>query len=470
MEQNAIIVLDVGKTMSKLSLWTSAGEPICRESRPNERCSTGDFDVLDVDGITSWLVDTLKSFSEKARVTKIIPVAHGAAFAAVRDGKLACLPMDYETRIPQHIAEAYEAERDSFGVTGSPRLSEGLNAGVQLYWQQVEMPGMFDGATLMPWAQYWSWFLSGVDSSEVTSLGCHTDLWDPVKSDYSPMAKRLGWATAFAPKEFAGNAIGTLRPELAALTGLSDRVKVYCGIHDSNAALVAARAHEEMADGDRTVLSTGTWFVAMRTPGHPFSIRALPMDRDCLLNVDAWNEPIPSARFMGGREIETLIGIDTRRVDIRPDQPSLLEAVPDLVSKGRMLLPTFAQGFGPYPDGSGRWVDMPESWFARRSGACLYAAMVSSVCLDMIGSQETILVEGRFAEAEVIVRALASLRPNDAVYTCHAQNDVSFGALRLINPVLKSQTELIRVKPLDVDLTGYFRDWKRLAGNVNSAA
>ncbi|MEM5518026.1 hypothetical protein WNY37_13800 [Henriciella sp. AS95] len=470
MEANAIVVLDVGKTMSKLSLWTADGEPICREARPNERRSSGDFDVLDVEGITPWVIDTLKSFSEQAIITKIIPVAHGAALAVVRDGKLAAQPMDYETSLPAHIAEAYAAERDAFSISGSPRLSEGLNAGAQLYWQEREIPDLLEGATLMPWAQYWAWFLSGVDRAEVTSLGCHTDLWDPLRSDYSPMAKRMGWASAFAPKAFAGNAIGTLRSELAEQTGLSQDVKIYCGIHDSNAALVAARAHDEMAEGDRTVLSTGTWFVAMRTPATPFNINTLPLDRDCLLNVDAWSDAIPSARFMGGREIETLIGIDTRRVDIKPDQPALLDAVPGLVANGRMLQPSFAKGFGPYPNGRGRWIDMPEDWFARRSGACLYAAMLATTSLDLIGSYQTILVEGRFAEAEVIVRALASLRPNDAIYTCHAQNDVSFGALKLINPMLKPNTKLERVKPLETDLTGYFRDWKRLAEKASAIA
>ena len=39
--------------------------------------------------------------------------------------------------------------------------------------------------------------------------------------------------------------------------------------------------------------------------------------------VAAFGKPIPSARFMGGREIETLIGLDTRQIDIAPDQPAL---------------------------------------------------------------------------------------------------------------------------------------------------
>jgi hypothetical protein len=91
---------------------------------------------------------------------------------------------------------------------------------------------------------------------------------------------------------------------------------------------------------------------------------------------------------------------------------------------------------------------------------CLYAALVADTSLDLIGSKERILVEGRFAEAEVFVRALAALRPDTAVYTANAHNDVSFGALRLIASTLSPQGKLVRVTPLDGDLAGYRARWR----------
>jgi hypothetical protein len=87
---------------------------------------------------------------------------------------------------------------------------------------------------------------------------------------------------------------------------------------------------------------------------------------------------------------------------------------------------------------------------------------VTDVALDLIGSEQRLLVEGRFAEAEVFVRALASLRPGTAVFTANAHNDVSFGALRLIDPALKPQGELVRVAPLDSDLIAYKQQWTQL--------
>jgi sugar (pentulose or hexulose) kinase len=220
---------------------------------------------------------------------------------------------------------------------------------------------------------------------------------------------------------------------------------VHCGLHDSNAALLAARGFHEIADRESTILSTGTWFVAMRTPGAPlaFDIRDLDETRDCLVNVDAHGRPIPSARFMGGREIELLTGLDSRRIDIQADQPALLAAVPNVLARGAMVLPTLAPGSGPFARARGRWISMPTDATARRAAVCLYAALVTEVSLDLIGARDCLLVQGRFARSEVFVRALASLRPDIAVFVGHAHvadtvhSDVSYGALRLLNPALR---------------------------------
>jgi len=154
-----------------------------------------------------------------------------------------------------------------------------------------------------------------------------------------------------------------------------------------------------------------------------------------------------------------VIEFDTRRVDIKPDQPALLAAVPQLLRAGAMLLPTLAPGFGPYPTGKGNWIARPDDWYQRRAAVCLYAALVADTMLDLIGARDRLLVEGRFADAQVFVRALASLRPDMAVYTANAHNDVSFGALRLVDPSLKPQGSLDRVQPLEDDIASYRAQW-----------
>jgi sugar (pentulose or hexulose) kinase len=464
MPDRAVIVLDTGKALAKLSLWASDGSLVQRRSRPNERIDAGNYAALDATGIENWLAETLHDFAGLADVGAIIPVSHGAAAAVVRAGALVCPPVDYEEAIPASARGEYDRIRDSFPQTGSPALPAGLNLGAQLFWLESLIPNLLSGdAVIMPWAQYWSWLLCGVPASEVSSLGCHTDLWRPTESLPSQLAIDRGWAAHFAPMRRAGEPLGPINLEWAARTRLPVDVMVHCGLHDSNAALFAARGFPKISEGEATVLSTGTWFVAMRSPARNANLEIASLDaaRDCLVNVDIEGRPVPSARFMGGREIETLTGLDTRRIDIKPDQPNLLAAVGKVLAAGSMVVPTFVPNVGPFPKGRGHWINRPAGDAARRATVSLYAALVTDVALELIGARARLLIEGRFAEAEVFVRGLASLRPGLEVYISNAHTDVSYGALRLLFPGLPPPGELISVTPLAEDLNDYRRKWRR---------
>lgn len=470
MERGVFIVIDLGKTVSKVSLWTHGGRVIDRQIRPNSSIEIDGVRRLDAASTGAWLIAALAQYASHP-IELIIPVGHGAGAVAIVEGAMPFLPLDYEQALPPALLADYRAQRDEFGQTGSPALPGGLNLGAQLFYLESLHPRAMARATLLPWAQYWAWFLCGETASEVTSLGCHTDLWCPVTGGFSPMAERLGWADRFAPLAVAGTELGELSPAIRRETGFGAGVRVLTGLHDSNAALVAARGFSEIASNEATILSTGTWFIAMRLTGQAPVLEALPEARDCLVNVDVAGRPVPSARFMGGREIETVIGIDTRRVDIKPDQPALLGSVDAIVAAGAMLLPTLAPGCGPFSGGRGGWINEPGNWFECRAAACLYAAMVADTSLELIGSKERILVEGRFAEAEVFVRALAQLRPEIRIYTANAHNDVSFGALRLVDPGLEPQGELVPVEPLTADLGAYRARWhEQIAAGATGVA
>lgn len=404
--------------------------------------------MLDTAATADWLIGALRQFSDHP-VEAIIPVAHGAAVAGIRRGVLAFTPPDYEWQVPD--LTTYRAGRDRFALTGSPALPQGLNMGAQLH--ALEALGGFDGVTLLPYAQYWAWLLSGVAVSEVTSLGCHSDLWMPAEADFSPMAVRRGWASRLAPLARAGDAIGTLLPGIAEVTGLSPEVRIHAGLHDSNAALLAARGFAELAGKEATVLSTGTWFIAMRSSGAPFDPAALLEARDCLVNVDVAGRAVPSARWMGGREVE-LLGA---RID-RPGLDGLAEAL----AGGAMVLPAHVGGSGPFPKAKGGWIAEPADDAARSAAIALYAALMADASLDLIGARETLLVEGRFAASEIFTRALASLRPGCTVYAAPGEADVSLGALRAIWPDVRPAGILARVQSLDQDLTGYRQHWQAL--------
>jgi len=468
------IVVDIGKTNAKVSLWGPGGEQLQRQMRANDPqpATAAPYRALDVHGIDAWLVEAIRAFAADGPVRRIITVGHGAAIALLQDGALFADPLDYEVEYPAEERAAYHAQRDPFPLTGSPALPMGLNLGMQLHHLEHAIGPLPDGVHIVPWPQYWSWRFSGVAASEVTSLGCHSDLWRPGGNTYSDLAVRRGWAAKMAPLRTAADVLGPVSADFADATGLNRDCEVLCGLHDSNAALLAARGHAEIADNEATVLSTGTWFIAMRSlaAAADYAIDASREARDCLVNVDAYGRPTPSARFMGGREAELAGGVDSFRLTDGCSQAELLARVPDLISKGSVALPAFVPGVGPFPDRDGAWVARPDDPMDLRVATDLYLALMADTSLDLIGSRDRLLVEGRFAEDAVFVRALAALRPSQRVYTSNAEHDVAYGALRLVEPALTPVSALVPVEPLATDLDAYADNWRREACVAGAAA
>ena len=304
--------------------------------------------------------------------------------------------------IPPEVLAEYRAARDPFGVTGSPALPHGLNFGAQLWW--LAQQGLLEGATsLVPWAQYWAWFLSGVAVSEVTSLGCHSDLWEPAAGAFSPMARRLGWDAKFAPLVRAGDVVGTLRPELAAVTGLSPSV------------LRAGRAarFQRGAPCCARVCASGAW----RGDG-AFDRHLVCRDAAA---CEGWAGAAGGARLSGecrsGGPRGAFGAVHGRARD-RADRRARLGSMRRTIRRRcwRRCRARAGGGHDAAADfgcrAAGRFPDLCGALdrrtfgqaIARRAAACLYAALVADAALDLIGARETLLVEGRFAAAEVFVR------------------------------------------------------------------
>jgi sugar (pentulose or hexulose) kinase len=260
----------------------------------------------------------------------------------------------------------------------------------------------------------------------------------------------------------AGAVLGALQPAWVDATGLSRNVEVYCGLHDSNAALLNARSHPELKGQDATILSTGTWFVAMRTPvskSGPAAIE-LPEARDCLVNVDMAGTPIPSARFMGGREIELLAGTDA------PLQSDAGEsAAIKAVESGDMFLPSYIPGVGPYPNAPLRKISPIPARDDALVKAHLYAALLADASLDLIGSCDTVVVDGRFSRAPIFVRALANLRTKTRVMVSPDEQGVARGALQLVSQGRRDPLKTI--SPLPVDMSAYRARWRDAAEHMN---
>lgn len=206
-DDRLIVVLDLGKTLAKLSLWTSQGEQLERITRANRSSLDGASATLDLDGIHDWRGSALAVSGRKARapIGAIIPVGHGAAAVLVLDGEVLCPPLDYETPIDGGVRQSYDRERSPFAITGS--LPDGLNLGAQFAALEARDSSLFDERTrVLLWPQFWAWLISGVLASEATSLGCHSDLWHPAAGKASRSAERRGWRAMLPLLRHAGDA------------------------------------------------------------------------------------------------------------------------------------------------------------------------------------------------------------------------------------------------------------------------
>ena len=329
MDSNAhTLVLDIGKSNAKLVLFNAEGDVLARRAQANAPVEVDGYTALGTETLQAWLLEALPTLPERRQIGRIGITTHGAAFCAIDDEGLALPPMDYEWDGYGPWRDRYTALLDGFEVTGSPLLPLGLNAGLQLYWLQQNRPVAWARVRhWLPYPQYWAWWLTGVAANEATSLGCHTHLWQPARNAFAPWAVRQGLTERFAPLRLAPEALGPLRPELAATLGLAPDGRVHVGLHDSNACLAR---HLHALPG-ASVVSTGTWTVIM-APGVPADALTLDPLRDQLFNQSVEGKPVPTARFMGGREFAHLChGAD----------PSLatLRALRDVIDAGWTALP-----------------------------------------------------------------------------------------------------------------------------------
>lgn len=410
-------VLDVGKTHVRVALLGDAGETLALQQRRNT-VESGVYPHFDVDGLFSWMLGALRRLAAEHGVDAIVPVTHGACAALLRGDALALPVLDYEYGGPESC-EDYDRRAARFAETGSPRLPAGLNLGRQLDWQARAFPDAFRTAErLLPYPQYWAWRLSGVAACEVTSLGCHTDLWCPARNAPSEYARASGLARLLPERVDAWSALGAPTPPLRERTGLSPACRVLAGIHDSNASFLTHRAAR---DGPFAVVSTGTWFVVMARGGKASELRE---ERDMLLNVDALGEPLPTARFAGGREAAAIRGGATpeaRAADVL-----------ELVEAGARILPGFSELGGPFRTRRGAILGLAEPDARQRAAlAALYAALMTDLCLDFVGARGDVIVEGRFARDDAYVATLSALRAPDALRVSADETGTLAGAALL---------------------------------------
>lgn len=453
-----VAVIDIGKTNAKVALVAADTlAEVAVATMPNRVLTGPPYPHFDVERLWDFVLDGLAGFHAAHRVGAISVTTHGACAALLAaDGTLAAPVLDYEHTGPDALAAGYDAIRPPFAETGSPRLPGGLNIGAQLHWMLARDAGLHDRVALVvTWPQFWGHRLTGNAACDPSSLGCHSDLWNPWTGQFSVLVERLGLAGRMAAPRPASGVLGTLRPAVAARTGLPGQTPVHVGIHDSNASLLP---HILGRTPPFSVVSTGTWVICMTVGGADV---ALDPARDTLVNADALGRAVPSARFMGGREFE--IALQGQWVDPSPDD------IAAVLDSGVMLLPPVVPGVGPYRGRAARRAPRePAPGTGMRAAAVAFMlAGVTARCLSLTGHRGVALVEGPLARNACYTRMLAAATGGPVAAAAGVTGTAQGAALLALDDAAAALARLPPATPCAAapdSWVAYARDWLAAAG------
>ncbi len=293
-----IAVFDLGKTNKKLLLFVGNYNIVYEKSA--RFLDTVDEDGFPCENIESLRLSVFDSLSEVFRLNEfqikaVNFSAYGASFIYVgTDGKPIRPLYNYLKPYPEALSKEFYLNyggEDQFSIdTASPVLGS-LNSGLQLYRLKKEQPEIFakvKSALHLP--QYLSFLLTGQPYSELTSIGCHTGMWDFKKNRYHEWIQHEGISIKLPPIAAANKVSQALFP--------GNGYKVGVGLHDSSAALVPYLVN---FTEPFILISTGTWCISLN-PFNQKALTAAELKIDCLCYLQYEGKPVKALRVFSGFE------------------------------------------------------------------------------------------------------------------------------------------------------------------------
>ena len=150
----------------------------------------------------------------------------------------------------------------------------------------------------------------------------------------------------------------------------------------------------------------------------------LDPEADMLANVDVRGEPVPTARFMGGREYAVLAG----------DAPADADEadVAAIIASGVFALPAFSDQGGPFASRKGFIEGHPPATPKSRAAlATHYSALMTAHMLRRLEAPGDLIVEGGFARSPAFAAVLARLMAGRRVVIAPVSAGAAAGAAML---------------------------------------
>jgi len=295
-----IAIFDVGKTNKKLFLFDENYQIVYEKSA--RFIETLDEDGFPCENIESLRLSVFDSLNEVFR-TKQFQVkavnfsAYGASFVNLDDkGNAVGSLYNYLKPYPEQLLNDFYLKyggKENFSLTTASPVLGSLNSGMQLYRLKKERPEEFNRIKFsLHLPQYMSFLLSGKYYSDLTSIGCHTGIWDFSQKRYHEWVHHEGISLKLAPIEPSSRSFSSLF--------LGNNIKVGIGLHDSSAALVPYLFN---FSEPFVLISTGTWCITL----NPFTDSILTSEQlknDCLCYLQYEGKPVKASRLFSGFEHE----------------------------------------------------------------------------------------------------------------------------------------------------------------------
>jgi sugar (pentulose or hexulose) kinase len=300
MKQPVIAIFDVGKTNKKLFLFDEHYQIVLeRSARFTETTDEDGFATENLESLARSVFDLLNEVvrNEAFDIRAINFTTYGASFVYIDAAGKPVAPLynylkPYNEALKQQFYNTYGGEQAFSSATASPVLGN-LNSGMQLYRIKYEKPEVYARtryALHLP--QYMSYLLTQQPYSDITSIGCHTNLWDFNHNAYHQWVAAEGVEDKLAP----------IVPydTIEEVNYAGQVYKVGIGLHDSSAALIPylVSFHEPFV-----MISTGTWCITL----NPFNQQPLTteeLQQDCLCYMSYKGDAIKASRLFAGYDHE----------------------------------------------------------------------------------------------------------------------------------------------------------------------
>jgi sugar (pentulose or hexulose) kinase len=425
-----IAIIDVGKTNKKLFLFDENYKIVLeRSSRFVETTDEDGFPCENIESLRLTVFDSLfEVFRKKEFDIKAVNFStYGASFVYLDEDGRAVAPLynylkPYPEVLQKKFYETYGGEEAFSNMTASPVLGN-LNSGMQLYRIKYEKPELFERikyALHLP--QYLSFLISGNFYTDITSIGCHTNLWDFQKNDYHEWVYKEGIAEKLPP------IVSSEKVYPAVFPGTNYTVGV--GLHDSSAALIPylVNFHEPFV-----LISTGTWCITL----NPFNQSPLTLDElknDCLSYLSYQGKPVKASRLFAGNDHEEQV----KRISEHFKQSLLYYQQIDFDSE---IISTLQKRLTPV-DTSNTSKLILESLFAKRNLSDFnnyeeaYHQLIHDIITQQYASTQLVVkgthvkrlfVDGGFSKNPIYMTLLASAFPELEVFAASMAQATAVG-------------------------------------------